>query len=82
MLTMHRNGVCAVDERIVRCSDLTAQLRIARERHPTLQLELNGDRRLPSSSIFQALAAARDAGYTEAIVFGRGHSLLEIASRE
>jgi hypothetical protein len=35
-------------------------------------INIHADGRLPDSMIFRALAAAREAGYTEAYAFGRG----------
>ena len=79
LLSIAADGSCFIGTALIPRRDLTAHLRSARESEPSLPLEIAGDGRLSSGAVVDVLRAARDAGYTEAYVFGRPHSLLDIA---
>ena len=80
VVSIHRDGMHRVGTTAVPLAALPDQLRKAHAAEPTLPLEIEADRRLPTAAVFRVLAAAQQAGYTEAYVFGHEHSLLEIAS--
>jgi len=82
LLSIKADGSCFVDSYLVPRHELTAHLRAAREAAPSRALEINADRRLRSDDVTRVLAAARDAGYTEAYVFGHTHSLLEVLAMQ
>lgn len=74
-IRISHDGQYGAGDRVVPPRDLPARIRELRAARPDLPLEIEADRRVPASSVFLAFAAARDAGYTEAWIFGYRRAL-------
>lgn len=79
-VSIKADGTFFIGPSIVPAGQLVSVLRDVRRTLPNLALEIRGDRRASSTDVFRALAAARDAGYSEAYVFGNEHSILELSA--
>lgn len=81
-VSIARDGAMYVaGQRVRTVVDVTPVLRELRKAHPDVSIEIRADRRIATSDVFRVLQAMRDAGFTEAYVFGHAHSMIDLNPR-